>query len=163
MSELTISTFGNSPFAVDVAETISADIRAIEAWRQRELELAEIRGFSRNWDGRGSEAPTRAAMDAAALFLSICKRVRPGHFPARIALGPDGFLSVDWLYDDGDTLVRAVIQDDNEIEWMKATPGRATEFFSTPLTDETGSYTEQVQTWQPAQVAAEEPALAYAR
>ncbi len=100
-------------------------------------------------------------MDAATLFLAICKKFDYGNAPARIALSPSGSLSVDWL--DGDALIRAEILDSNEIEWMRAIPGQPTEFFTTALMGQAGSRTEQVQTWQPAPVAEDEPALAYAQ
>jgi hypothetical protein len=147
--------------ANDSAAAISADIKAIDAWRERELELAAIREFSDDWDGRGSAAPTAGAVNAAALFLTICKKINASDAPARISLGPDGFVSVEWLY--GETLISAEVQSNNEIEWMKATAGEKTEFFSTPLADETGPETEQVQTWQPAPVAEEEPGLVFAQ
>jgi hypothetical protein len=56
------------------ASAISGDIRAVQSWHQRELELATIREFSDNWDGRGSQAPRVVALDAAALFLEIWKK-----------------------------------------------------------------------------------------
>jgi hypothetical protein len=159
----------NGPMAVSALENpvpatasvISADIHAIETWSQRERELARIREYLPNWDGRESEAPSTAAIEAAALFLNICKEFDYMRAPARIALSPSGFISVDWLY--GDVLVRAEIQDNNEIEWMRSTRGQAAEFFVTKLVDDTGSETEQVQTWQPAPAAEDEPALAFAR
>jgi len=141
-------------------ETISVDIRAIQAWHDREFELTAIRELGENWDGYGADAPSVAVMDAASLFLAICKKINCTHAPVRIALSPSGVLSVDWLY--GDTLVRAEIEDPNEIEWMKATPGRSTEFFTTELIG-AGPEIEQVQTWQPAPVAEDELTLAYAR
>jgi hypothetical protein len=156
-----VSTVGTPAPAIASASTISADIRAIQSWRERELELATIREFGEGWDGRRSDAPTVAAMEAAALFLAICKKKGPSNPPARISLSPSGFLSADWL--EGDALLRAEILDRNEIEWMRAIPGQPTEFFTTALTDQTGSRTEQVQTWQPAPIAEEELALAYAR
>lgn len=140
---------------------ISADICAIQAWRERELELAAIREFGENWDGYGADAPDIAVIDAAALFLSICKKFDSSNAPARIALSPAGVLSVDWFY--GDTLVRAEIQDFNEIEWMKATPGQPTDFFTTSFIEKAGPESEQVQTWQPAPAADDELALAYAQ
>ena len=155
-----VSTLANPAPAIAWASAISADIRAIQSWREHELELASIREFGENWDGRGSDAPTAAAMDAAALFLAIWKKKDHGNPPARIALSPSGFLSVDWL--DGNALLRADIEDQNEIEWMRAIPGQPTEFFTTALMDQTGSGTEQVQTWQPAKAAEDEPASAYA-
>lgn len=139
----------------------STDIRAIQAWRDRDFELASIRELGQNWDGYGADAPSVALMDAAALFLAVCKDINYTNPPVRIALSASGFLSVDWLY--GNTLVRAEIQNSNEIEWMKATPGQPTEFFATELREVTGPETEQVQTWQPAPVAEDEPALASAR
>jgi hypothetical protein len=162
-------TDSNAPTAVSALENpapatasaISADIRAIETWSQRERELESIRGYLRNWDGRESDAPSAAAIDAAALFLNICKELDFMKAPARIALSPSGFVSVDWLF--GDVLFRAEIQDNNEIEWMRATKGQAAEFFVTKLVDDTGFETEQVQTWQPAPVAEDELALAFAR
>ncbi len=156
-----ISSLGNPTHAMASASAISADIRAIQSWRERELELATIREFRNNWDGYGADAPTVAVMDSAALFLAICREFDYENAPARIALSPSGFLSVDWL--DGDALIRAEIQDSNEIEWMRAIPGQPTEFFTTALMDQTGSRTEQVQTWQPAPVAEDEPALVSAR
>jgi hypothetical protein len=156
-----VSTLDNPAPAMAFASAISADIRAIQSWREREFELATIREFDKNWDGYGSDAPTVAAMDAATLFLALYKNLNHGNPPARIALSPSGFLSVDWL--DGNALVRAEIQDSNEIEWMRAIPGQATEFFTTVLIGETGSRTEQVQTWQPAPAAEDELAFAYAR
>jgi hypothetical protein len=156
-----VSTLDGPAPAMALASAISADIRAIQSWRERELDLATIREFGDNWDGNGSDAPTVAAMDAAALFLALCKKLDYGNTPARIALSPSGFLSVDWL--DGAALLRAEIQDSNEIEWMRAVPGQPTEFFTTALMGQMGSRTEQVQTWQPAPVAEDEPALAYAR
>jgi hypothetical protein len=156
-----VSTLASPAPAIASASAISADIRAIQSWRERELELATNREFGENWDGRGSDAPTGAAMDAAALFLAIWKKKDHGNPPARIALSPSGFLSVDWL--DGNALLRAEIENRNEIEWMRATPGQLTEFFTTPLTDQTAPGTEQVQMWQPAPAAEDEPALAYAR
>jgi hypothetical protein len=143
------------------ASAISGDIRAVQSWHQRELELATIREFSDNWDGRGSQAPRVVALDAAALFLEIWKKKYYGNPPARIALSPSGFLSVDWL--DGEALMSAEIFDfdANEIEWMKAIPGQPTEFFTTALVDHLGHEGEQqVQTWEPAP---DEPALAVAR
>jgi hypothetical protein len=155
-----VSTLVSPAPGITSASAISADIRAIQSWRERELELATIREFSENWDGRGSDAPAAAAMDAAALFLAIWKKKDHENPPARVALSPSGFLSVDWL--DGNALLRADIEDQNEIEWMRAIPGHATEFFTTTLFDLTGSGTEQVQMWQPAKAAEDELALAYA-
>jgi hypothetical protein len=132
-----------------IAAAISADIRAIQIWRERAIELEAIREFGKNWDGHGSDAPSSAAMDAASLFLTICKEINYANAPARIALSPSGFLSVDWFYDD--TLVRAEIQDTNEIEWMHVVPGKPTEFFTTPLVEEAGPEFEQVQTWRPVE------------
>jgi hypothetical protein len=156
-----VSTVGTTAPAIAPASAISADIRAIQSWRERELELAAMRDFGENWDGRRSDAPTLVAMEAAALFLAICKEKGPSNPPARISLSPSGFLSADWL--EGDALLRAEILDRNEIEWMRAIPGHPTEFFTTALTGQTGSRTEQVQTWQPAPIAEEELALPYAR
>jgi hypothetical protein len=157
-----ISTVTSPAPAIASAPAISADIRAIQSWRDRELEFAAIRKFGENWDGYRSAAPTAAALDAAAIFLAICKRDDPGNPPARIALSPSGFLSADWL--DGDALVRAEIMElaSNEIEWMRAIPGRPTEFVTTALMDRKVYRTEQVQTWQPAEVAEGELALAFA-
>jgi hypothetical protein len=155
-----VTTLASPASAIVSASAISADIRAIQCWRQRELELASIRMFGENWDGRGSDAPTVAAMDAAALFLHIWKRGNHGNPPARIALSPSGSLSVDWL--EGNTLLRAEILDRNEIEWMRATPGLPTHFFTTALTGQTGSLTEKVQTWQPANPAEDVHAFASA-
>jgi len=139
---------------------VFTDIRAVRAWRERELEFAAIRNFGEDWDGRGSDAPTAGAMEAAALFLASWKRNDYDAPPARLALSPSGFLNVDWL--DGEALVRAEILDlsANEIEWMKAIPGQPTEFFSTRLMEQTGPIPQQVQTWQPAP---DELALAFAR
>jgi hypothetical protein len=156
-----VSTVETPAPAITSASAISADIHAIQSWRERELELATIRQYGEDWDGRRSDAPTVAATEAAALFLAICKKMGPSNPPARISLSPSGFLCADWL--EGDALLRAEILDGNEIEWMRATPGQPTEFFTTALTDQTGSGTEQVQTWQPAPIAEEELALAYAR
>jgi hypothetical protein len=158
-----VSMVGSPAPVLASASAISADIRAIQTWRERELELAMIREFGDDWDGRGSDAPTASALDAAALFLAIYKKDHLENPPARLALSSSGFLNVDWL--DGDALVRAEILDlnSNEIEWMKAIPGHPTQFFTTVLTGQTGSRTEQVQTWQPAPAAEDELALAYAR
>jgi len=157
-----ISTVDSPTISIVSASAISADIRAVQCWYERELELVTIREFGENWDGRGSDAPTVAAMDAGSLFLRIWKETNYGNPPARIALSPNGLLSVDWL--DGDELIRAEIQDldSNEIEWMRAIPGQPTEFFTTALTDQTGSRTKQVRTWRPAPVTEGEPALACA-
>lgn len=140
--------------------TISTDIHALQCWRDLELDLAAIRAYGKNWDGRGSDSPSPSAMDAAGLFLAICQKYFYENPPARIALSPSGLLTVDWL--DGKALVRAEIlnMESNEIEWMRALPGQSAEFFTTALIDQTGSRTEQVQTWQPAQVAEDELALA---
>jgi hypothetical protein len=156
-----VSTVGTPAPALASISAISADIRSIQTWRERELELATIRDFVENWDGRGSDPPTVAAMDAAALFLAICKKECYGNPPARISLSPSGFLNVDWL--EGDALLRAEVLEGNEVEWMRAIPGQPTEFFTTALTGQSGSRTEQVQTWQPTPVAEDEPDLAYAR
>ena len=158
-----VTTVENPAPAIAAASTISSDIRAVQCWRERELELAAIREFGDNWDGRGSDAPTVSAMDAAALFLALCKKNIFENPPARVALSPSGFLTVDWL--DGDALIRAEILDldSNEIEWMRAIPGQSAEFFTTLLVDQTGSRTEQVQTWQPAPVMEEVPVLASAQ
>lgn len=156
-----VSTAGTPALAIATASAISADIRAIQSWRERDLELATIREFAENWDGRGSDAPAFAAIESAALFLAICKEKGPTNPPSRISLSPSGFLSADWL--EGDALLRAEILDRNEIEWMRAIPGHPTEFFTTALTGQTGTRTEQVQTWQPAPIAEEELALPYAR
>ena len=75
------------------ASAISADIRAIQSWRERELELATIREFRNNRDGYGADAPTVAVMDSAALFLAICREFDYENAPARIALSPSGFLN----------------------------------------------------------------------
>ena len=147
--------------ALASASSISADIRAIQSWRERELELATIREFGEDWDGRGSDAPTVAAMDAAAQFLAVCKAEFYGNPPARISLSPSGFLNADWL--EGDALLRAEVLERNVVEWMRAIPGQPTEFFTTALTGQSGSRTEQVQTWQPPPVTEDEPDLAYAR
>jgi len=159
-----VETVESSPPGISSVSAISADIRAIRSWRDRELELATIRQFGENWDGYGADVPSVGAMDAATLFLAICKKSDYGNPPARIALSPSGCLAVDWL--DGDALIRAEILDldSNEIEWMRAIPGQPTEFFTTALIDQTGSRSEQVvQTWQPAPVTEDEPALAYVR
>ena len=158
-----ISAAGNPAPAFVSASAISADIRAIQTWRERELELATIREFGNDWDGRGSDAPTTGALQAAALFLAICKNNNLETPPARVALSPSGFLTADWL--EGDALIRAEVLDlnSNEIEWMKVIPGQPTVFFTTFLMDQTSSRTEQVQTWQPAPPAEDELALAYAR
>ena len=157
----TVSTLTSPAPAIALASAISADIRAIQSWRERELELATIREFGENWDGRGSDAPTVAAMEAAALFLAIWKKKHHGNPPARISLSPSGFLTVDWL--EGNAHLRPEIEDQNEIEWMSATPGQPTHFFTTALTDQTGSGTDdKVQTWQPAKAAEDELALHYA-
>lgn len=155
-----VSMLASPAPAIVSASEISADIRAIQCWRERELELASIRMFGEDWDGRGSDAPAEAAMTAAALFLAIWKNANHGNPPARIALSPSGFLSVDWL--DGNTLLRAEILDRNEIEWMRATPGQPTKFFTSALMDRMGSGIEQVQTWQPAKLAEDELVLACA-
>lgn len=155
-----VSTLESPAPSMALASAISADIAAIQSWREREHELVAVREFGENWDGRGSDPPTVAAMDAAALFLALCKKLDYGNAPSRLALSPSGFLSVDWL--DGDALVRAEILESNEIEWMRAIPGQATEFFTTALIGHTGSRIEQVQTWQPAPVAEDELALAFA-
>lgn len=150
--------------AIASASAISADIRAIRSWRDRELELATIREFGDDWDGRGSGAPSVGALEAASIFLAICKSNEPSDPPARLALSPSGFLTADWL--DGEALIRAEILDleSNEIEWMCAVPGQPTEFVTTPLVNRSRvSGTEQVQTWQPAQVAEGALALAAAR
>jgi hypothetical protein len=157
-----ISTVTSPAPAIPSGAAISVDIHAIRSWRDRELELATIRELGENWDGSGSAAPTSSALDAAAVFLAICRRDDPASPPARLSLSPSGFLTVDWL--DGDALLRAEIMDleSNEIEWMRAIPGRPTAFLTTALMDRTGARTEQVQTWQPAQVAEGEPAFASA-
>jgi hypothetical protein len=155
-----VSTVESAMPALASASAISADIRAIQSWHDRELEFAAIREFGDNWDGYGSPAPTVAAMDAAAFFLRAFKERDPRNPPMRIALSPDGFLTADWI--DGDALVRAEIQDSNEIEWMIAGPGRPTEFVTTTLMCLTGTATEQVQTWQPAPLTEDEPDLLFA-
>jgi hypothetical protein len=163
LNPTTIASTVSSPAPEIASPAISADIRAIQSWRERELELAAIREFGRDWDGRGSDAPTVSAMEAAALFLAIWKKNFCESPPARISLSPSGFLSADWL--EGDALVRAEIMDleSNEIEWMRAIPGQPTEFVTTALMDRKGSRTEQVQTWQPGQAEEEELAFACGR
>lgn len=158
-----VSTLETAAPALESFSSITSDIRVIQSWHDRELELAAIREFGDDWDGRGSSAPTGAALQAAAVFLAVWKRYEPNDPPARIALSPSGALSVDWL--DGNSLVRAEIMDLelNEIEWMRASPGLPTEFWTTPFMVIRGTKTEQVQTWQPAQIEEEEPALAFAR
>jgi hypothetical protein len=158
-----ISTATNPVPAIPSGLAISADIHAIQSWRERELELATIREFGDNWDGKGSAAPSGGVLEAAAVFLAICKRNDPGNPPARLSLSPSGFLTADWL--DGDALVRAEIMDigSNEIEWMKAIPGQPTAFLTTALINRRVYRTEQVQTWQPTQVAEDERALVFAR
>src|SRR5260370_35933152 len=106
-----VSTLVSPAPAIASASTISADIRTIQSWRERELELATIREFGENWDGHGSDAPTRAAMDAATLFLAICKKFDYGNAPARIALSPSGSLRGGWV--DGDWLSRGEILGSN--------------------------------------------------
>jgi hypothetical protein len=152
-----VATMENPAPAVTASSAISADISAIQCWRQRELELATIRRFGEDWDGCGSDAPTSGAMDAAALFLAFWKALHFENPPARISLSPNGFLTADWLA--GDALIRAEIldRDSNEIEWMRAIPGKPTEFFTSALTEQRGTEAAQVQTWQPDP---DEPALA---
>jgi hypothetical protein len=140
---------------------ISTDIHAIQAWRERELELASIRKLGENWDGYGSEAPTDAVLDRATLFLRGVKDRDFENPPMRLALSPAGLLTIDWL--DGKALVRAEIQDSDEIEWMRAIPGQPTEFVTKIFTNALGSRTEQVQMWQPAPTVEEEPDLACVR
>lgn len=158
-----VSTITSAAPEILSASFISADIRAIQSWRDRELELATIREFGKDWDGRGSDAPTVGALEAASIFLAICKNADPGDPPARLALSPSGFLTADWL--DGEALVRAEIMDleANEIEWMCAIPGQPTEFVTTRLINNTRSQTQQVQAWEPTQVAEGALALACAR
>lgn len=147
-------------FETAAVTAISTDIRAVQLWREREFELAAIRKLSTNWDGRGSDAPSLSATEAAALFLAIWKDKDYATPPARIALSPAGFVNVDWL--DGEALVRAEVLDleSNEIEWMKAIPGQPTEFFSTVLLEQQGPGDKQEQTWRPAP---DEHVLAFAR
>lgn len=148
-----------SPASAMVAELLSVDIKAVQAWKDRELEFAAMRAFGENWDGYGSAPPTVEAMEAGALFLLAYKEHVPKP-PARIALSPEGFLTVDWI--EGNGLIRAEIRDFDEVEWMSALPGRSAEFFTTPLLTTQDIKAEQGQTWQPAS-GVDEPAFASAR
>jgi hypothetical protein len=95
--------------AICSAVATIADIRAIQNWQDRAQEFATIREYGDNWDGRGSDAPTLAALRAAAVFMAICKNSAPDNPPARIALSPSGYLTAEWL--DGGALRRAEVME----------------------------------------------------
>ena len=133
---------------------ISMYSHAIRAWHKRELELTSIHKFSDNWDGYGSEAPTTAVLKRAEFFLRRLKNEAYENPPMRMALSPNGSLTMDWI--DGNALVRAEIQDSDEIEWMRAIPGKPTEFVTEPLVNSSGSTTEHRQIWRPDPTVEEE-------
>ena len=109
-----------------VCDGLHQDIAVISSWIRCDTDLAKIRNFEDDWDGFGAEAPRHAALKLAQSFLSILRDRDFENPPMRIALSPSGAIAFEWL--EGDSFLRAEIEDSEDIEWMLATPDRPTEF-----------------------------------
>lgn len=139
---------------------ISSNIASVRAWRERGRELSSIRTLGNDWDGYGSEAPDEGVLEAADRLLGVLSTRLSENPPMRLSLAPDGSLTVDWV--EGKALLQAAIQESGtEIEWMRAIPGKPTEFLTQKLENPVGSGIQQVQMWQPTQPE-EELDLAFA-
>jgi hypothetical protein len=101
------------------------DVKALAEWRQRESELLAIRKYEDDWDGFGAEAPDTKLVDTAISFLQVL-RARGDNPPMRATLSPDGHVAIEWQI--AGNYLRAEFLNYREAEWMRAAPGRPTEF-----------------------------------
>lgn len=105
---------------------VAEDINKLQGWIEREIDLAKIRNYERNWDGFDADAPDPKIVDAAVTFLRSLRKREDALPPARIALSPNGSVTLDWM--EGSNFVRAEIENPNQIDWMRVVPGQPTEF-----------------------------------
>ncbi len=135
---------------------VAEDINKLQGWIEREIELSKIRNYRQNWDGFDADAPDPTIMDTAILFLRNLRGRANSVPPERVALSPNGSVTLDWL--EGDNFRRAEIENPYQVDWMLVTPGQGTEFSTEYLSDLTPS-AGAGQTWQPAPAPVDEPAF----
>jgi hypothetical protein len=113
-------------YEVGTYNGISDDIHAIQTWIEREVDLSTIGKFQHNWDGFDASAPDPVVLDNAITFLRTLREYEPASPPTRAVLSPDGLIAFEWL--EGNSFVRAEVEDSNEVEWMFAISGQPTHF-----------------------------------
>ena len=144
-----------------IGHDISANIVELQAWIGREIELSVIGRYGENWDGFDAAPPNPLVIGRAIMFLRFLRDRDRANPPLRVSLSPDGFIGLEWL--EANRLIRAEINDSDEVEWMIATPGQPTEFRTELFGDPLESGSSRGQSWRPAEAAADEPAFAYGR
>lgn len=122
----------NDVFSISYAPTISVNLPAIDEWGNREAELLRFRELRDNWDGMGSSAPIKQAVDLAMAFIRKFREQSPP--AARATISPEGLVALEWV--NKDTFTRAEFDSSNKVEWLQATPGRMTEFWTDDLPQE---------------------------
>lgn len=126
------------------------DVKALTEWRQREAELLAIRKYEDDWDGFGAEAPDTKLVDTAISFLQLL-RTRGDDPPMRATLSPDGHVAIEWQI--AGNYLRAEFVNYKEAEWMRAAPGRPTEFEIEVLPIEAPAESTWERAWQPNKTA----------
>jgi len=128
----------------------SVDVKALAEWRKREAELFAIRKYEDDWDGFGAEAPDTKLVDTAISFLQLL-RTRGDDPPMRATLSPDGYVAIEWQI--AGNYRRAEFLNYTEAEWMRAAPGRPTEFEIEVLPIEAPAEPAWGSAWQPNKTA----------
>jgi hypothetical protein len=147
----------------DVVTSISvrADMGVLGRWAEREVDLLRIRSCGANWDGFGAEAPNPELVDAAISFLHELRTRDENNPPGRVALSPDGFVAIEW--ENGNSFLRAELQNCSEVEWMQVSPEKPTAFWTELLQNEAESGQTREDDWEPSQsIAASAHAFVYA-
>jgi hypothetical protein len=131
--------------------SISADARVSNEWRDRKNELLAFRKYRENWDGFDAAAPDPELIDVAIRLLHRLKEHSFDNPPDRVAIAPDGMVAIEWQF--GESFLRAEIESANQVTWMLASPGHATEFWdqdpeATPG-PQRGNIESRETVWQP--------------
>lgn len=145
-------TEGRSDVTEPVAPPVPTDIRTVTLWGKREAELLAIRRFKYDWDGFGADAPNPTLIDTAIAFLHTLQERDETDPPHRVALSPDGLVAMEWQ--KGRDFLRAEIGNHAEVEWMRVSHGRGTDFTTERLRPATRSRQAGGQAWATSTIAA---------
>jgi hypothetical protein len=138
---------------------LPATIGVVTSWVQLELDLARIRDLGEDWDGFGAPAPDQAVLERASSFLRVLQERDASNPPSGVVLSPSGSVALEWL--EGNSFLRAEIEDSNDIEWMLSIPGQPTDFKIESLIQPASDAVE-CQEWEPAPAPVGEPVYASA-
>ena len=114
------------PAAVGANAPVSPAASIERAWKERRVELMEIRRYEDDWDGYGAAAPSPRTVDLAIEFIRVLRARDHADPPVRVALSPNGAIIIEWQRNGA--YREAKLDGSSTVQWMHAPQSGRPEF-----------------------------------